>query len=53
MSYDGGVSTALDLRQAETSVDTARANLAQYTHQVAQDQNALAVLVGAPAPSTR
>ncbi|MDB6106850.1 MAG: multidrug transporter [Gammaproteobacteria bacterium] len=48
MSYDGGIVTALDLRQAETSVDTARANLAQYTRQAAQDQNALVLLLGTP-----
>src|SRR6202049_1344480 len=45
-SYEGGIATALDLRQAEISVDTARANLAQYTRQVAQDQNATVVLLG-------
>jgi multidrug efflux system outer membrane protein len=50
MSYDGGIDTALDLRQAETSVDTARANLAQYTRQAAQDQNALVLLLGTPLP---
>ena len=41
----------IDLRQAETSVDTARANLAQYARQVAQDQNALVVLLGTPLPA--
>jgi outer membrane protein, multidrug efflux system len=51
MSYDGGIDTALDLRQAETSVDTARANLAQYTRQAAQDQNALVLLLGTPLPA--
>jgi len=51
MSYDGGIDTALDLRQAETSVDTARANLAQYTRQAAQDQNALVLLLGSPLPA--
>jgi multidrug efflux system outer membrane protein len=50
-SYQGGIATALDLRQAEISVDTARANLAQYTRQVAQDQNALVVLLGMPLPA--
>ena len=51
MSFDGGVATALDLHQAETTVATAQANLAQYRRQVAQDQNALVVLLGAPIPS--
>jgi multidrug efflux system outer membrane protein len=50
-SYEGGIATALDLRQAETSVDTARANLAQYARQVAQDKNALVVLLGTPLPA--
>jgi multidrug efflux system outer membrane protein len=51
LSYDGGVLTQLDLRQAETSVDTAQANLALYTRQLAQDRNALVVLLGAPIPA--
>jgi multidrug efflux system outer membrane protein len=51
LSFEGGVGTALDLHQAETTVATAQANLAQYRRQVAQDQNALVVLLGAPLPS--
>jgi multidrug efflux system outer membrane protein len=51
LTYDGGVGTALDFHQAETTVATAQANLAQYRRQVAQDQNALVVLLGAPLPS--
>jgi outer membrane protein, multidrug efflux system len=51
MSFEGGVATALDLHQAEITVATAQANLAQYRRQVAQDQNALVVLLGAPMPS--
>jgi multidrug efflux system outer membrane protein len=47
---ESGQATELDLRQAESAVDTARANLAQYTRQVAQDRNALQLLVGAPLP---
>jgi multidrug efflux system outer membrane protein len=47
---EAGQATALDLRQAESAVDAARANLAQYTRQVAQDRNALQLLVGAPLP---
>jgi multidrug efflux system outer membrane protein len=47
---EAGQATDLDLRQAESAVDTARANLAQYTRQVAQDGNALQLLVGAPLP---
>jgi outer membrane protein, multidrug efflux system len=51
LTFEGGVGTALDLHQAETTVATAQANLAQYRRQVAQDQNALVVLLGAPLPS--
>ena len=40
----GGTSTELALRQAETTVDTARANLAQYQRQLAQDRDALQLL---------
>src|SRR6267154_905413 len=47
---ESGQDTELDLRQAESAVDTARANLALYTRQVAQDRNALQLLVGAPLP---
>ncbi len=49
-SYDVEIATRLDLRQAETSVDTAQANLALYTRQLAQDRNALVLLLGAPVP---
>jgi multidrug efflux system outer membrane protein len=50
-TFDGGSATALALRQAETSVDTARANLALYTRQLAQDENALALLLGQSVPA--
>jgi len=45
-SLDAGTSTALALRQAEITVDTARANLASYTRQLEQDRNTLALLIG-------
>ncbi|HWY96838.1 MAG TPA: efflux transporter outer membrane subunit [Steroidobacteraceae bacterium] len=48
--FDGGTTTELALRQAETTVDTARANLAQYVRQLAQDRDALQLLLGAPIP---
>lgn len=44
--FDVGVSSELDLRQAQTSVDTARVDIARYTGQVAQDLTALGVLAG-------
>jgi len=49
-SLDAGTTTALAFRQAATTVDTARANLAQYTRAAAQDRNALGLLIGAPVP---
>ena len=47
-SFERGVSSELDLAQAKTAVETARANRARYLRQVDQDRNALALLVGAP-----
>lgn len=49
-SLDAGTSTELALKQAATTVDTARANLASYTRQAAQDRNALMILLGVPIP---
>lgn len=46
--YELGVSSALDLRQIQTTVNSARADVAAYTSQAAQDLNALALLVGGP-----
>jgi multidrug efflux system outer membrane protein len=43
-----GVASALDLRQAEIAAETAQTDLAGLTTQVAQDRNALALLVGQP-----
>jgi multidrug efflux system outer membrane protein len=45
-----GVASALDLAQARTSVESARASLARYQRQVAQDENALVVLLGTGLP---
>ncbi|MCP1607664.1 outer membrane protein, multidrug efflux system [Pseudomonas citronellolis] len=50
-SNEVGVASALDLRQAQTSVESARATLAQYTRLVAQDQNALTLLLGSGVPA--
>jgi multidrug efflux system outer membrane protein len=41
----------LDLRQAQISVERARADVALYTGLVAQDQNALALVVGTAIPA--
>jgi multidrug efflux system outer membrane protein len=48
--FGGGTTTELALRQAESTVDTARVNLAQYNRQLAQDGDALQLLLGAPIP---
>ena len=48
--FDQGVQTQLALRQAQTSVESARVQLAVYTRQIAQDRNALTLLLGAPIP---
>ena len=48
--FRGGTSTELAVRQAETTVDSAHANLAQYNRQLAQDRDALELLLGAPVP---
>jgi multidrug efflux system outer membrane protein len=48
--YDVGLSSELDLRRAQTQVDTARRNVAVYTQLTAQDENALNLLVGTPLP---
>jgi multidrug efflux system outer membrane protein len=49
-TLDAGTTTALALRQAATTVDTAKANLAAYTRQAAQDRNALMLLIGVSLP---
>lgn len=46
-SFDMGIGSALDVAQIETALETARANQAQYTRRVAQDKNALTLLMGA------
>ncbi|MEQ9510706.1 MAG: efflux transporter outer membrane subunit [Alloalcanivorax xenomutans] len=48
--FDLGVGSELELRQAQTALETARANRARFARLVAQDSNALATLVGAPLP---
>ena len=50
-SLELGAVSALDLRQAETLMQTARADAARYAALVAQDENALALIVGAGVPA--
>ena len=47
-SLEKGVSTEQDVARAATAVETARVNFYQYTRFVAQDQNALFLLMGVP-----
>jgi multidrug efflux system outer membrane protein len=47
---DHGTMNGQQLAQAETAVDTARANLVDYQHQLAQDANVFVVLTGGPLP---
>lgn len=49
--YEAGIASALDLNEARTSVEAARVEIARYTNLVAQDQNALDLLAGAPVPA--
>jgi multidrug efflux system outer membrane protein len=46
--YEVGLASELALDQTHTQVDTARRNIAIYTQLVAQDENALNLLVGTP-----
>lgn len=45
---DGGIAPRTDLRQAQQVLETARGDVAQQTTALAQDVNALQLLVGAP-----
>ncbi|MET0365004.1 MAG: efflux transporter outer membrane subunit, partial [Sphingobium sp.] len=44
--FKAGVASELDVRQARTTYDQARSDIARLTTQVAQDQNALNLLAG-------
>jgi multidrug efflux system outer membrane protein len=44
--FEAGISSALDLNQARTIVEAARVDIARYTTLVAQDENALSLVVG-------
>jgi outer membrane protein, multidrug efflux system len=49
--FEVGIVPALDLRQVQTRVDTARVDVARFTELAAKGENALNLLVGAPVPS--
>jgi multidrug efflux system outer membrane protein len=48
--YEAGISSALILNQAQTTVDAARVDIARFTTLAAQDENALALVVGSQIP---
>jgi multidrug efflux system outer membrane protein len=48
--FDSGVTSGVDMYDAQTSVEAARNDMAVYTAQVALDQNALTLLVGGDVP---
>ncbi len=49
--FEVGASAAIDLRQAETAMDSAEVDVVGYTRAVALDENALNLLVGAIVPA--
>ncbi|MDR2689023.1 MAG: efflux transporter outer membrane subunit [Azoarcus sp.] len=49
-SADAGAASALDLAQARTAMERARADSARYTAQLTRAQNALTLLVGGAVP---
>ncbi|MET3444412.1 multidrug efflux system outer membrane protein [Variovorax paradoxus] len=51
MRFDNGVSSELDFQAANSLAETARASYAQQLRTRQQDENALALLLGAPVPA--
>jgi multidrug efflux system outer membrane protein len=49
--FEIGLAPQLDVSQAQTRVDAARTDIARYTGQVAQDENALNLLTGSSVPA--
>lgn len=49
--YQVGLATEVDVKRAQTQVDTARGDIARFTQQVALGENALNLLLGSPAPA--
>jgi multidrug efflux system outer membrane protein len=48
--FELGVASELDVRQAQTTMDTAQVDVARYTTLIRQDENALTLLAGAQVP---
>ena len=51
LRFENGVTSELDLRQAQSLAESARVTLAQLTRQRALDLDALALLLGQPVPA--
>ena len=49
--YQVGLATEVDLKRAQTQVDTARGDIARFTQKIALDINALNLLLGSPTPA--
>jgi multidrug efflux system outer membrane protein len=50
-SFEAGAVSALDVHQAQTLMESARADVVRYQNFVAQDEHALVLVVGAPVPA--
>lgn len=50
-TFEVGVGSALEVRQAESLMESSRSDVARFTAQEAQDTNALALIAGAPLPA--
>lgn len=50
--FNAGIASQLDVSQAQTAAQTARADRARFKRAAAQSRNALVELVGAPVPRT-
>ncbi len=48
--FEQGIATQLDLNQSRASLEDSRVTSVQYVTRVAQDENALTLLLGAPVP---
>lgn len=49
--FEAGVASQSDVYRAQTTVENARADAERFTRFTAQDENALALLLGAPVPA--
>lgn len=49
--FEVGLAPELELRQAQTRVDSARVDVARFTELAARDENALDLLAGSPLPA--